>query len=154
MKTIRQQALLLALRWPQFEEVVLSDDFAIWEGWLAGNERKYRVRVTYGTPYIGATALYRAFPVVQIREPELVPNPRAVEEAPLPHVYLMRNDIPRSPLCLFDPDAGEWNADDFIALTTIPWASDWLACYEAWRATGRWYGGGRHDDGLELRNVS
>jgi hypothetical protein len=27
--------------------------------------------------------------------------------------------------------------DDLIALTTVPWAADWLACYEGWLATGR-----------------
>ena len=31
-----------------------------------------------------------------------------------------------------------------IASTTVPWALDWLACYELWLMTGRWTGGGRH----------
>jgi hypothetical protein len=52
--------------------------------------------------------------------------------------------ITLSPLCLFDPEAEEWSHDDLIAFTTIPWAADWLACYEGWLASGRWYGGGRH----------
>jgi len=39
---------------------------------------------------------------------------------------------------------GAASHDDLIALTTVPWAADWLACYEGWLATGRWHGGGRH----------
>jgi hypothetical protein len=47
-------------------------------------------------------------------------------------------------LCLFDAEANEWTPFHMIAETTIPWTLDWLACYEGWRATGAWTGGGRH----------
>jgi hypothetical protein len=47
-------------------------------------------------------------------------------------------------LCLFDPSACEWTPCDLLAETTVPWTIDWLACYEGWRATGEWTGGGRH----------
>src|SRR4029079_18395204 len=85
-----------------------------------------------------------SFPLVRILSPRLVPRFDAAEEAPLPHVYFEEHDITLSPLCLFDPEAGEWSHDDLIAHTTIPWAADWLACYEGWLATDRWLGGGRH----------
>ena len=62
----------------------------------------------------------------------------------MPHVYFDDLDLTLSPLCLFDPDKNEWTRNDLIALTTVHWAADWLACYEGWLATGRWYGGGRH----------
>ena len=74
----------------------------------------------------------------------LNPEFDALEEAPLPHVYFDDKDITLSPLCLFDPDANEWSHEDLIAETTVPWAADWLACYEGWLASGRWHGGGRH----------
>jgi hypothetical protein len=31
-----------------------------------------------------------------------------------------------------------------IAETTLPWACDWIVCYEFWLITGVWRGGGRH----------
>ena len=60
----------------------------------------------------------------------------------LPHVYW--DDAENPALCLFDPEAGEWTPMCLLAETTVPWTADWLACYEGWRATGLWAGGGRH----------
>lgn len=90
------------------------------------------------------------FPTVRILSPELVIQPCALEEAPLPHVYFDHPDITMAALCLFDPANNEWSHDDLLADTTVPWAADWLACYEGWLVTGRWFGGGRH--GRPMRN--
>ena len=63
---------------------------------------------------------------------------------PIPHHY-PNVDSPWLPfLCLYDPDAREWHSGLSIAGTIVPWAIDWLACYEGWLATGEWTGGGRH----------
>lgn len=145
MKTIRQQVQAMRRRWPGFElgdEIV---DKAVWFGSLAGIECSYRIVIEYGLPKPNAAArLWRRFPVVLVLSPPLKPNFDAAEEAPLPHVYFADPDITLSPLCLFDVAAGEWTHDDLIADTTVAWAADWLACYEGWLATGRWFGGGRH----------
>ena len=76
--------------------------------------------------------------------PSLEPQWEATEEWPLPHVYFDNDNIYASPLCLFDPVAKEWDHSKSIALTTIPWAAEWLFFYEIWLATGKWKGGGRH----------
>jgi hypothetical protein len=145
MKTLAQQVEVMSFRWPEFELVTRSRDRVIWAGSLVGIERPYKITVEYGTPVIGvATDLFRRFPLVRVSSPRLTPRPHAIEEAPLPHVFLDEFDITQSALCLFDPDANEWGPDDLIAFTTIPWSADWLACYEGWLATGRWHGGGRH----------
>ena len=47
----------------------------------------------------------------------------------------------------------EWTPAMTIASTTVPWALDWLACYELWLMTGRWTGGGRHA-GSEFAEVT
>jgi hypothetical protein len=131
--------------WPGFELAEPMLDKAIWFGPLAGLERTYRIMIEYGLPTrAAAPEMCRRFPVVRVLSPRLEPRFDAAEEAPLPHVYFSTPDPTLSPLCLFDVEAGEWSHDDLIALTTIPWAADWLACYECWLATGRWYGGGRH----------
>lgn len=132
-------------RWPQFELADETDNKAVWFGSLVGIERPYRVMVEYGLPLTEASSdLYRYFPLVRVLSPRLVPRLDVAEESPLPHVYFDDHDITLSPLCLFDPAADEWSHDDLIAATTIPWSADWLACYEGWLASGRWYGGGRH----------
>lgn len=131
-------------RWPRFDVAEQTADRAVWFGSLIGIERSYRVMVEYGLPVSGDERLWRSFPLVRILSPPLVPRFDAAEEVPLPHVYFDDHDITLSPLCLFDPEANEWSDSDLIAETTIPWAADWLACYEGWQATGRWYGGGRH----------
>lgn len=85
----------------------------------------YRIQLTYrlGQP-----------PRVVVVSPKL----DKIEDCPLPHTY------EGDELCLYLP--GEWNRDDSLADTILPWASEWLANYETWAFTGRWLGGGTHPD--------
>lgn len=142
---LQAQVSAMAQRWPQFQVSRPGDQLIIWSGDLQGLERRFHITIEYGIPKQSDQAIYRLMPVVRVQHPFLVLNPEAEEEAPLPHVYPDRkNDYRLSPLCLFDPEAGEWDHSMKIAHTTIPWAARWLACYEIWEATGRWVGGGRH----------
>jgi hypothetical protein len=144
MKTIAQQIQAMRRHWPGFDVADQVADRAIWFGSLVGVERAYRVIVEYSLPVENNGGSKWPFPVVRVLSPSLKPRFDALEEAPLPHVYFDKHDITLSPLCLFDPERNEWSCNDLIALTTIPWTADWLACYEGWLATGRWHGGGRH----------
>lgn len=146
MKTIRQQVVSMRRRWPQFGVGEKTVDKAVWFGPLVGIERSYNLMVEYGLPLAQASGgeMMRRFPVVRVLSPRLELRFEAEEEAPLPHVFFDEFDLTLSPLCLFDPAAAEWTRNDLIALTTIPWAADWLACYEGWLLTGKWFGGGRH----------
>ncbi len=144
MKTIEQQIALMSLHWSRFALKAHSDTWAVWRGPLAGIEKTYEIEIFYSLPPKGPWAGEPVFPDVRVVWPKLKPNFEAAEEAPLPHVYLNRDYLPWSPLCLFDPAQDEWTSDDYLALTIVPWTADWLACYEAWRVTGRWEGGGRH----------
>lgn len=145
MKSITDQLRAMSRRWPEFEVASQTADSVIWFGWLVGIEQRYRVSVEYGLTHSPETdEMWRRFPLVRVMSPQLEPRFDAIEESPLPHVYFDEADLTLSPLCLFDPDQSEWTRDDLIAFTTVPWAADWLACYEGWLATGRWYGGGRH----------
>lgn len=81
-----------------------------------------------------------SFPEVRVLDPALVRLPGNAE-GELPHVYPPADD---PTLCLFDPEADQWDASMLIAETIVPWALDWLGCYELWLMTGRWTGGGRH----------
>jgi len=154
VKTIGQQIHVMQRHWPQFRVVDRKNDYVAWIGPLVGIERPYKLVVEYGLPVPGEVGeMFRRFPAVRVLSPALVPNFDAAEEAPLPHVYFDEHDLQHSPLCLFDPANNEWSPNDFIARTTIPWAADWLACYEGWQATGRWFGGGRHASSTEDAEV-
>lgn len=145
MKSLGSQIHSMKRNWPEFEISMISINNAIWFGELTGIQKRYRVLIEYGLPISPSTdPLFRHFPLVRVLSPRLRPNFDAIDEAPLPHVYFDNEDLPNSALCLFDPAAKEWSHNDFIALTTIPWACDWLASYEGWLATGRWFAGGRH----------
>jgi hypothetical protein len=47
-------------------------------------------------------------------------------------------------LCLFNPEKREWNPEQRLGDTILPWACIWLYFYEIWLATGDWKGGGDH----------
>ena len=81
-------------------------------------------------------------PIIRVLLPELIWLPDN-EEGQLPHVYPPASD---PTLCLYDPQADEWDHSMLIGQTIVPWTLDWLACYELWLMTGRWTGGGRHPE--------
>jgi hypothetical protein len=145
MKTMAQQIHSMKRNWPAFDMVPMGREHVTWFGDLIGIQKSYRVMIEFGLPVDSSSnPLFRCFPQVRVIKPRLRPNWKALEETPLPHVYFDVDDIPNSPLCLFDPLASEWSHNDFIALTTVPWTCDWLASYEGWLATERWFAGGRH----------
>lgn len=153
--SLSAQAKAMARRWPQFRATLgMGPQSLVWFGDLKGLERSFHISVEYGLPRPGDTTMSRFMPVVRVLRPSLVLNFDAIEEAPLPHVYFEGPDIRLSPLCLFDPQAREWDPTMLIADTTIPWAARWLACYEVWETTGRWVGGGRHAHGGERDNAA
>lgn len=121
------------------------DWFASWSGPLRPLRKTYTVSINFtarwmlgdleiADPYKAVVRLVE--PVLQVRHPET--------GARVPHVYWDSAAPAQSRLCLYDPVAGDWSRSDFIAETIVPWACDWLVCYEGWLATGEWTGGGRH----------
>jgi hypothetical protein len=121
------------------------DWFAFWAGPLRPLQRTYTVTIGYlRRRWLGDIELMDAYePIVRLAAPALVVmHPRTGEE--VPHIYWDARAPERSALCLYDPAADEWSPPDFVADTIVPWACDWLVCYEGWLASGIWSGGGRH----------
>jgi hypothetical protein len=58
----------------------------------------------------------------------------------IPHLYSQKHQR----LCLYLPNAGEWNSSRFISETIIPWALLWLFYFEEWLLSDEWKGGGVH----------
>ena len=130
---------------PYLEERANCDWLGIWKGPLRPLQRTYAVTITYVVRWqIGEAELIGVFvPVVRLDQPVLQhQHPRTGDD--VPHIYWNSGEPVRSALCLYDPMAHEWSPADFIADTIVPWACDWLACYEGWLATSEWTGGGRH----------
>jgi hypothetical protein len=144
MLSIADQVAGMRHRQPQFRVLLRTAWCVCWEGPLCPLSQTYTVRVFY---CIGRDLEHVEIlpfpPIVTVLEPLLERRPEEPDE-PIPHHYpnCRRPELPI--LCLDDPRAEEWDHASSIADTTIPWAIDWLACYEGWRATGEWTGGGRH----------
>jgi hypothetical protein len=144
-KTLTEQVQAMRRHWPEFEAARALGGGTAWFGPLVGLGRTYRVMIEYGpVPPPPEAPFLAQIPLVRVLNPRLEPRWDAQDEVPLPHVFFEKEDITLSPLCLFDPDNGQWSPADLIAEKIVPWAVDWLVCYEGWLATGRWHGGGRH----------
>lgn len=153
--SLEEQVRAMERRWPRFSvSAGLAERSVIWFGDIKGLDRIFRISIEYGLPIKGEDSFQRVMPIVRVIRPSLVLNPMATEEPILPHVYFDKNVLQLSPLCLFDPRAGEWDHGMLIAKTTVPWAARWLACYEIWEATGRWVGGGCHENQEERSNAA
>ena len=140
--TIEQQIARMAELWPAMRVTVREQRQATWVGRLRPLHQSYDIKISYAaTLCVERVNLMQQQPRVQVLSPRLRPRERSAEGV-LPHVYFDDPDYPS--LCLFDPYVDEWTPACFLAETTVPWSLDWLVCYEGWRATGEWTGGGRH----------
>jgi len=154
VKSLASQSAAMKERWPEFISFRgPAPGSTTWLGGLDGLGRRFLVSIQYGLPMPGDSSLFRCMPVVRVHSPRLVPNFRLKKDGPLPHVYFKADDLPLSPLCLFDPAVAPWTGDELIAETTVYWAIHWLVCYEGWEATGEWFGGGRHPSSAGQANV-
>jgi hypothetical protein len=142
--SVAEQATLMRRHWPEFPVVLETGWLIIWEGQLRPFHQSYRVRVFFCLGCeLEAAEIVPAPPRVTVLDPALERRQETPDE-PIPHHYSNEADPQRPILCLYDPREREWRLADAIAETAIPWTIDWLACYEGWRATGEWTGGGRH----------
>jgi hypothetical protein len=151
---IEAQIASMAQIWPRFKLVDRDQAVAVWQGSLRPLLQTYTIRVSYRAPMVIEMLSSRQLqPRVQVLAPHLRPR-RNDPEGQLPHVYYIGDGPLDIVLCMFDPDSDEWSPWMSLAETTIPWAVDWLASYEGWRATGQWTGGGRHLEQTNLREAN
>lgn len=149
---IDRQAAAMRATWPDFGLQRIDARRAVWKGRLRPFLLSYEVTVGYRAPtIIERIDPLRQQPIVRVTSPALKRRDGDPEGA-LPHVYWDDPDHPA--LCLFDHETNEWTPFHLLAETTVPWALDWLGCYEGWRATGSWAGGGRHADSPPAEGTS
>jgi hypothetical protein len=136
--SIKEQIADMAVCWPQLRKASSSPDAVRWRGRMEGQIGRYRLDIRYTLNTASRPA--RGLPEVRVLKPELVKQP-GNSDGILPHMY---GPIEDPKMCLFDPAQNQWNPSMSLARTIVPWALDWLACYEMWRIDGKWRGGGRH----------
>jgi hypothetical protein len=115
-----QQGLALRTKFPEAACKVVPGRL-VWTAVVQPTplSRAYTMQITYATD---------GRPRVVVVRPTLDSRPGES----LPHVYR------EGCLCLYQE--GEWRPSMFIADTIVPWACEWLAHYEIWKATGHWCG--------------
>jgi len=147
MTTIARQIERMRERYPDFR-VTSCGWRAVWTGELRPIHRPYTIEISYARRLEvgGCELMFGYTPLVRLLSPKLIwKHPRTGEW--VEHLYWDFDNPENSRLCLYDPHAGdaEWSMfDHYIADRIVPWASNWLFCYEGWLATGKWRGGGRH----------
>ncbi len=142
--TIRAQMERMRRAWADFRVLGATDWYVSWEGSLQPLAMHYTVRVSMCFDRQLSNAVVEGYaPRVTVVDPLLRRRPEQPGK-PIPHIYPNTWCPDRPMLCLYLPWLGEWTLRDAVADTTIPWAIDWLACYEGWLATGEWAGGGVH----------
>lgn len=124
----------MSRRWPNLlPRVAEPSGVLMWVGPLRGFQMTYHVQIVWDwrDP--------RSRPFVFVYRPALRPRPggRLID---VPHLIYDAKDPEGSALCLFDPDEGEWRSSQWIADTSVPWASEWLHHYELWHFDGVWRG--------------
>src|SRR5260370_2321237 len=132
-------------RFPAFGHTEHCSWWASWTGPVRPAHRVYTIRLQYVRRYwLGEMEIINGYiPEVTLLNPELkLEHPRTGEL--VTHVYWRDANPQRSTLCLYDPAADQWSSDDFLADTIVPWACDWLPCYEGWLAIRAWPGAPRH----------
>ncbi|NLM67040.1 MAG: hypothetical protein GX180_07690 [Enterococcus sp.] len=74
----------------------------------------------------------------------LVGNIKKIKAPDFPHKYKVDLKNNRVKLCLYHPNKFEWDKNQPIYETLIPWACEWLYYYEYWLDDNIWRGGGEH----------
>jgi hypothetical protein len=148
MMSMTEQIARMRQLYPAFEVVFNGGWHVVWEGPLRPWSRTYIVRVAAVEPRaIGDLRVVGTLGAnVTMVSPELEFSTDMASGDVTPHLYWNKDNLHESRLCLFDPASKEWMPGMAIAETIIPWTIDWLACYEGWRVTGEWTGGGRHPE--------
>lgn len=123
-------------------------DLLVWEGPLRGFSKQYTVRIFWHRfPPDDSLRLKTSSPRVIVIDPA----PQSLDGMAVPHIYRNSARVGER-ICCWDPSSDDWNWEDAIADTVVPYAEQWLCSYEIWRATGIWSAPGRHPEIITCEN--
>lgn len=134
--SLEAQIRRMRAKWPEFRPGVIGSTSISWMGPLRGFQMDYTVLVRWS---VGQT------PKAIVVSPQLRPRV-GTAFIDIPHLILDVENPEDSPLCLFDPEAGEWNDTLSVADTILPGhrngstttsSGTWMACGEDRTHRGR-----------------
>lgn len=145
--TIQQQLGALQYHFPKGQGTVCEHDLGLyWKGELQPTilSRVYLVEIQYKR---------QRFPRTFVYTPDL--NQLAKGKR-IPHTFSQQSG--KIEVCLFWPgkkkkEIPEWNRNMLIATSIVPWITLWLYYFEHWLVSGKWYGGGYHDNELRFNQL-
>lgn len=146
--TAEQQISRMREEYPWFVALDPRPWIVLWRGPLTPYARTYGVQLLYCAFSLPLANIEAKTVHVEVVEPLLGRRPTE-PETPIPHIWPNRVMPERPRLCLHTD--GEWRPTMYIADTIVPWTIEWLAAYEAWRATGMWYAGGHNTEREKMR---
>src|SRR5262249_53838732 len=131
----------ISRKWSEFRVTLEAPWMVRWVGPIRPIAQTYEVEVEF-TPGLRRDDLHfpRKPPRIRVLSPRIERRP----ETPLDRVPHLYREAHPAELCIYYPPGGEWHEMDSIADTLLPWACEWCARYELWRATGMWTGPGEH----------
>jgi hypothetical protein len=143
-RSVDEQDAEIRRLFPEFRLTAHADWIAVWEGPLRPASKTYRIRIVHfrRTIFAGWT-LANDYVTVHVVDP-LVGAEMLANETLLPHIYWNESKQAWPALCLWDPAEMFWTPEMSIAMTIIPWTSEWLLFFEYWRISGAFLGPGRH----------
>jgi hypothetical protein len=148
--TAEQQISRMSLTYPGFAVLSSEPWIVLWRGKLTPYACTYDVQLLYCAISLPLAHIEANTVHVEVVTP-LLRRRDAKPSTPIPHVWTNRVMPERPRLCLHKP--GEWTPAMYIADTVVPWTIEWLAAYEGWRATGKWYAGGHNTEREELSDA-
>ena len=125
---------------------VAAPSSAFGKGRYSPLSRIYHVRLTYYPRlFFDGWRIDASYVSIHVLDPPIGALARKAGRR-LPHVYRNHHDPDLPALCVYDPEADEWDPSMFLVDTIIPWTSDWLFFFEGWEIDGVFGGRGRHPE--------
>ncbi len=142
--SVAEQDASIARLFPAFRQICPFDFLGMWRGPLRPLARTYEIDIAYfPRVHFADAVIANPWITVEVLDPVIGFDPRGTREKP-PHIYRRPGTASGWSLCLYDPRTEDWQPDQLIAETIIPWAAEWLFFYEGWLIDGHWAGGGEH----------
>lgn len=127
---IEKQKRQMRTHWKCWRITEENEKLIRWEGEVTPISKTYKLQIELRKKQKrGFRGLIE--PTVRVLDPE-------IQERSVPHLYA------DGTLCLATDKNTRRTKNALVASHTIPWAIEWLDCYECWQVTHEWKCGGKH----------
>ena len=133
---ITKQKRRMQVRWKNWRIAQETSKIVRWEGEVTPDLKTYRLQIDLSRrPMKGFLGLPE--PKVRVLTPK-------IREHDIPRLRWNLHVYRDKTLCLVKREETRQIKNATVADYTVPWAMEWLVCYEYWQITGEWVCGGEH----------